>query len=299
MVSLRMRLVIGQLRKNKDKPKELSVTAYRQGMDSLASSIPIIPESIEVTPDHAGSIPLEWISHKDTHHDSVVFYLHGGGYIAGQLELSRFFVSQFVMKTKIPFLLIDYKLAPENPFPAALNDALSVYEWITEKKRILPKRILFFGESAGGGLVLSTLVKLRDERKDLPAAAVCLSPWTDLAGTGDTMITKAEIDPILSMEEMAFLVKQYIGEHDPMNPLISPLYADLHGLPPLFIQVGTSEMILDDSVRLSEKAENEGVDVTLDIWKDMPHVFTIFFQFAPESRKGIDKICKYITQQIG
>ena len=168
-----------------------------------------------------------------------------------------------------------------------------------ETKGVQADRIVLFGESAGGGLVLSTLVNLRDKNLDLPKAAVCLSPWTDLAGTGESMITNVDIDPSLTLEQITFLAKQYFGDNDPKNQLISPLYAELQGLPPLFIQVGTSELILDDSLRFAEKAKKAGVIVTLDVWKDMPHVFTIYFQYAPESRQGIDRICEFITQHIG
>lgn len=298
MVSLRMRLLIRTLRKNKEKPKELSVAAYRRGMDSFAEILPSLPEDITVTPENIGNVGVEWISHQESVTDSVILYLHGGGYVSGNLTLSRFFIAQFIQRIRIPFLLVDYGIAPENPFPQGLNDATTVYDWLVSTKRIEPNRIVFFGESAGGGLVLSTLLNIRDRNQELPAAAVCLSPWTDLAATGESMITNEAIDPILSLEEIVFLAKQYVGSSDPKNPLISPLYAELHDLPSLFIQVGTSEMILDDSLRFAEKAKEEGVDVTLDVWKDMPHVFTIFFQFAPESRKGIDRVCDFILQHL-
>jgi len=293
-----MRLVIRTLRKNKEKPKEQSVTAYRDGMDTVAEMLPPLPEGITVKPERVGNVGVEWISHRDSESDSVIFYIHGGGYVSGNLALSRYFIAQFIQRMKIPFLIVDYGLAPEHPFPQGLNDTTSLYEWLLNTRGVQSDHIVFFGESAGGGLVLSTLVNLRKKNLDLPAAAVCLSPWTDLAGTGDSMISKVDIDPSLTPEETRFLAKQYVGDNDPKNPLISPLYAELHRLPPLFIQVGTAELILDDSLRLAEKAKNEGVEVTLDVWKDMPHVFTIYFQYAPESRQGINRICEFITQYI-
>ena len=293
-----MRLVIKTLRKNKEKPKEHSVVAYRQNMDKIAESLPDFPPEIYSTPEQAGQVPVEWITHKDVVSDSVVLYLHGGGYISGNLAISKYFITQFIQRIKIPFLYVDYSLAPERPFPAALDDSVSAYQWLLETKKYLPKQIIFFGESAGGGLVLATLIKLRELNFEMPSTAVCLSPWVDLAGTGESMVTKADIDPILSIEEMNFLVKQYVGEYNLHNPLISPLYADLHGLPPLFIQVGTSEMILDDSLRIAQKAEDASVKVTLDVWEEMPHVFALFFQYAPESRKAIERICEYITKHL-
>jgi len=298
MVSLRMRLVMKVLQKNKEKPREHDVSAYREGLISIARTQPNFPSEVDITPEQVGRIPAEWITSKDSTSDSVVLYLHGGGFVGGSPSVSRYFVTQFVKRTKVPFLLIDYALAPEKPFPHALEDSVSAYRWLLETKHTPSNRIALFGESAGGNLVIATLVRLRELDFELPATAICLSPWVDLPGTGESMKTKEKIDPILTQEEMAFLAKQYVGDNDPFHPLISPLYAELHSLPPLFIQVGTSEMTLDDSLRIAKIAEAAGVEVMLDVWKDMPHVFTIFFQYAPESRKGIDRICEYINRYL-
>lgn len=298
MVSLRMRLVIKALQKNKAKPKEQTVEAYRQGLEGVVETLPKLSSAIERKPEQIGQISALWLQHKHAIDDAVVLYFHGGGYVAGSAAISEFFAAQFAMRSKVPFLIFDYGLAPEKPFPAGLNDAVAVYRWLVDTKGINPRRIAFFGESAGGGLEIATLIKLRDLNIELPVTAVCLSPWADLALTGESMTTKAEIDPILSLEEMTFLVKTYAGEHDTKNPFISPLYADLHNLPSLFIQVGTSEMILDDSLRIATKAEEAGVDVTLDVWEDMPHVFAIFFQYAPESKKAIERVCDHLSQYL-
>ena len=296
MVSLRMRLVMRTLRKNKARPRKISVTSYRQGLENVLESLPNIATGVTFTPEHIENIPSEWIKNRDSEDDAVVLYFHGGGFIAGSVDISRFFAAQFAQRINTPLLLFEYGLAPERPFPEAINDAVSVYQWLIDVKGFDPNRIAFFGESAGGGLVFATLIKLREKGLSLPVTAVCLSPWLDLALTGESMVTKAEKDPILSLEEMQFLVKQYVGENDPENPLISPLYADLHDLPPIFIQVGTSEMILDDSLRIAKNAEEAGVDVTLDVWEEMPHVFSLFFQFAPESRDAIDRVCEYLSK---
>ena len=296
MVSLRMRLVMRTLRKNKARPREISVAAYRQGLENVLESLPNVATGVSFKSEQIEHVPAEWIKNPDAEDDAVVLYFHGGGFIAGSVDISRFFAAQFAQRIKTPFLLFEYGLAPEKPFPEAINDAISVYQWLVDVKGIAPNRIAFFGESAGGGLVFATLVKLRERGLELPATAVCLSPWLDLTLTGESMITKAEKDPILSLEEMEFLVQQYVGNNNPENPLISPLYADLKGLPPIFIQVGTSEMILDDSLRIAKKAEEAGVDVTLDVWEDMPHVFSLFFQFTPESRDAIDRVCEYLSK---
>ena len=286
------------LRKTKTRPREISVTAYRQGLVTVLESLPNVATGVSFTPEQIEHVPSEWIKNRDAVDDAVVLYFHGGGYIAGSIDISRFFAAQFAQRIQTPLLLFEYGLAPERPFPEAIDDAVSVYQWLVDVKGISPNRIAFFGESAGGGLVFATLIKLREMGLDLPATAICLSPWVDLAMTGESMITKADKDPILSLEEMQFLVNQYIGENDPMNPLISPLYADLHDLPPIFIQVGTSEMILDDSLRIAKKAEEAGVKVTLDVWEDMPHVFSLFFQFASESRDAIDRVCEYLSKYL-
>ncbi len=293
-----MRLVIKALRKNKEKPKEKTVEAYRQGLEGAIESLPEPSEEIESRPEQIGHVPVLWLQHKHAIDNAVVLYFHGGGYIAGSASISEFFAAQFAQRVKTPFLLFDYGLAPEKPFPAGLDDAVFVYKWLIETKGINPNRITFFGESAGGGLELATLVKLRELGIEQPATAVCLSPWADLALTGESMRTKEEVDPILSREEMEFLVKLYIGENNAKNPLISPLYADLHDLPPLFIQVGTAEMIMDDSVRIAKKAEEAGVEVTLDVWEGMPHVFALFFQYAPESKKAIERVCEYLSRYL-
>jgi len=284
------------LRKNKSKSREISVASYRQGLENVLESLPNVASGVVFESEEIEHIPCEWIKNRDVEDDAVVLYFHGGGFIAGSVEISRFFAAQFAQRINTPLLLFEYGLAPERPFPEAINDAVSVYQWLIDVRGIDPSRIAFFGESAGGGLVFATLIKLREMGMDLPATAVCLSPWIDLALTGESLITKAEKDPILSLEEMQFLVKQYIGENDPRDPLISPLYADLHDFPPLFLQVGTAEMILDDSLRIAKKAEEAGVDVTLDVWEDMPHVFSLFFLFAPESREAIDRVCEYLAK---
>ena len=161
---------------------------------------------------------------------------------------------------------------------------------------IQPNNIIIAGDSAGGGLTLATVIKLRNEGFSLPIAIVCLSPWTDLAGNGESLKTNGEIDPFISLEMFEISARNYLGTTDPFNPLASPLYADLQGLPPLLIQVGTSEVLLDDSVRFAKRAKDSGVDVRLKIWKDMIHIFAIFAIFTPESRQGIEQIGEFIKQ---
>ncbi|MHA2357974.1 MAG: alpha/beta hydrolase, partial [Candidatus Heimdallarchaeaceae archaeon] len=200
--------------------------------------------------------------------------------------------------SEIPVLCLDYNLAPENPFPTALEDVTTVYKWLIDHKEIKHNKIVIAGDSAGGGLALATLIKLRDENIALPAAAVCLSPWTDLALTGDSTVTKTKEEIMVTKYELHQSAEIYLKGEDSKNPLASPLYADLEGLPPLLLQTGTKELILDDTIRFTEKALKAGVDVTSDIWTGMWHVFQIYGNLMPESKKAIKKIGKFIQEKL-
>jgi monoterpene epsilon-lactone hydrolase len=190
-------------------------------------------------------------------------------------------------------LLIEYRLAPEHPFPAAVEDSVAAYRWLL-KEGFDPARIAVAGDSAGGGLTVATMVKLRDENEPLPAAAVCLSPWVDMEGIGESMKTRAEVDPIVERGPLLEMAEAYLGGADPRTPLAAPLYADLKGLPPMLIQVGTAEVLLDDSTRLAEEAKKAGVDVTLEPWEDMIHIWQFFASMVPEGRDAVDRIASFI-----
>ena len=241
-------------------------------------------------------IPAEWITQKNQIEDRAILYLHGGSYNAGSLNTHRSLAARIGKVSCSPVLTIDYRLAPENPFPAALEDAISAYNWIIDYKKIPPNNIIIAGDSAGGGLTLAALLKLKDDKKILPAGAVCLSPWTDLAITGDSVKTKKDEEIMLSESEAQQSADLYLKDVDREHPYASPLYADLKGLPPIFIQTGTAEIILDDSTRFAEKAEEFGVSVTLDLWQGMFHAFQIFGNLMPESKKALEKIGEFIKK---
>ncbi|TET76033.1 MAG: alpha/beta hydrolase [Candidatus Heimdallarchaeota archaeon] len=256
------------------------------------------PRKMKVQSLEINGISAEWLHQKDQIEDRAILYLHGGSYNAGSLNTHRSLAARIGKVSSSPVLSIDYRLAPENPFPAALEDAVSAYIWLIEHKNIKPNKIAIAGDSAGGGLTFATLLKLREEEKTLPACAIGLSPWTDLALTGDSIKTKADVEIMLTENEAEQSAVLYLKDIDLKHPLASPLYADLKGLPPLLIQTGTAEIILDDSTRFAEEAEKSGVKVILDLWAGMFHVFQIFGNLMPESKKALEKIGDFIKENF-
>jgi len=198
-----------------------------------------VPTDVRCEPVNAGGVPAEWITAPGVNTERVIYYLHGGGYAYGSINTHREMVSRLSRAASARVLIIDYRLAPENPFPAALDDSVAAYRWLLSVG-VNPTRLVIAGESAGGGLTVATLVALRDAGEPLPAAGICLSPWVDLECLGESMVTKGEIDPMATREGTLMLAKAYLRDTDPRTPLASPLYADLTGLPPLLIQVGTA-----------------------------------------------------------
>jgi acetyl esterase/lipase len=297
MVSKGMERVIKLLKKVQSTSETITVESTRKALNQLAI-LSKIPEDVEIGHIDIDGIEGEWIKAPNVIPDKVLLYLHGGAFIAGSIDTHRDLVCRISRVANIAVLIIDYRLAPEYPFPAALEDALISYKWLLSEKKMPSKDIIIGGDSAGGGLTLSLLLKLRDERIPLPKAAFCISPVTDLMGSGNSITSKAEKDPFLSPELGELIIDKYLKDTDPQDPLVSPLYADLHGLPPIYIQVGTSEILLDDSRRIAEKLKSANVEVELDVWRDMIHVFTAFAAWAPEGKEGIEKIGQFIKKYL-
>ena len=287
-----------QFLRSRPLPKEgapLNLEKARAEMDQITSIFP--PQTgTRFEPARAGSVPAEWIRAPGASSDRIILYLHGGGYTMGSIRSHRHLVSYLSAASGARALAIDYRLAPECPHPAAVQDAVAAYQWLLDQG-VGPQRIVIAGDSAGGGLTIATLVALRDQGEDLPAAAVCISPWVDLEGLGESMKTKADVDPMVQRGPLLAMAKHYLGKKDPRTPLASPLHADLAGLPPLLIQVGTHETLLDDAVRLAEKAKQAGVDVTLDPWEEMVHVWHAFAPTVPEAIEAIKKLGKFIRER--
>jgi monoterpene epsilon-lactone hydrolase len=298
MVSKGMERVIKLLENEANTVIKNRVEESRKGLEQLASLVKL-PKDVKLEHIDINGMAAVWISSpEEFDSDKVVLYLHGGGYIEGSLISHQDLAMRIGRAAKARVLLVDYRLAPEDPFPAAVEDAVKSYKWLIENQKIVPNKIVIAGDSAGGGLTLVTLIKLRDDNISLPAAGVCLSPWTDVALTSESLIRNAKVDPFLKLYDLVFMADLYVGDNDPKNPYISPLYADLHDLPPILIQVGTAESIEDDSVRFAEKAKKAGVDVKLEVFDDMIHAFQVFADWAPEGQDGIDKIGAYIQEKL-
>lgn len=275
--------------------KDSSIEVQRAKMGKYAGMVNL-PADVKCELVDAGGPRAEWITTPQINQEHVILYLHGGAYFLNYANPHRDLIARLGRGAQMRALALDYRLAPEHPYPAALEDAIGAYQWLLEQG-YSPKNIAIAGDSCGGGLALATALKLRDTEVSLPVGIVCISPWTDLAGSGASMQNKDKVDFINSTEHMKVTAKLYAGGHDLKNPYISPLYADLTGLPPMLIQVGTREVLLDDSTRLAERARRAGVDVTLEIWKGMFHVFQLGAAFVPEARKAIENIAAFLRQQ--
>lgn len=227
--------------------------------------------------------------------NKIILYFHGGGYTIGSSNSHRSLVGKLAKKTKTRALLIDYRKAPEHPYPAALEDALASYQSIL-KRGYLPQNVVFAGDSAGGGLVLSALMALRDKNKPLPAAGICLSPWCDLKATGQSIQTNQDNDPLIEPNKMYKWASMYATDNPLDDPYISPLYGDFTNLPPLLIQVSDSEMLFDDAVRVTRKARKQGVNVTYQSWEGLIHWWHLFQRVIPEACEAIDKIAEFIDE---
>jgi acetyl esterase/lipase len=228
--------------------------------------------------------------------EGIILYLHGGAYALGSIDTHLEFLSRLALATRLRVTAIDYRLAPEDPFPAALEDSVAAYRWLIQNG-FSPTRIVIAGDSAGGGLVVSSLVSLRDLGVSLPACGICLSPWLDLTLSGASMRAKAAHDPLLSPGLLSVYAGYYAGSAKKDHPLISPLFADVKGLPPLLFHSGTDEILLDDSVRFCKKARRARVDVSLQTWEGLFHVFQMV-PFICESGQSLKQVAEYIHGKI-
>ncbi len=274
------------------KEKRLTIEGNRARSANTAKLMRV-PKGVTVTDIVAAGLNSKWISPSGSNLDKVILHLHGGGYVTGGADSHLMMCIPMAQTLKARLLLPEYRLAPEHPFPAAVDDAVKVYRWMLEQGHS-PKDIIISGDSAGGGLSLAAILALREAGDPLPAAIVCLSPWTDLTFAGKSHITKAKSDPVLLTDVLREWAAHYRGTEKPDHPLISPIYGDFHGFPPLLIQVGSDEVLLDDAVMLAEKAKSAGVDVTLTVWDELWHVWPALGDLLPESKKAFEEIGNFI-----
>lgn len=273
------------------------VQKQRIALENLAK-LSILPTRTKVQHVRVADVPADWISVGTTPEDCVVLYLHGGAYSIGSPRTHRDIAARISKATGIRVLSIDYRLAPEHPHPAAVQDAVKAYRWLLENG-FAAQKIVIAGDSAGGGLAIAALVSLRDAGVPLPAAAVCLSPWTDLQGTGESMTTHVEADPFLTPEWLQSMAQHYVADGDSRLSLISPVHADLHGLPPMLVQVGSDEILLSDATRLAERARDAGVKTTLEVWGNMWHVWHFFSGQMPEGKRAMTGVGRFVRSRLG
>lgn len=267
----------------------------RQMLDAAARRLVKLPNNCKVVPIDIEGLYAEWISTGITLKHKVILYLHGGGYALCSANTHRPLAARIGKASGVKVLFPEYRLAPEHPFPAAIEDAVNVYRWLLHQG-FSPSNIVFAGDSAGGGLCIAAALVLRDQNEPLPAAIVCLSPWVDLTSSGESYRKNKWIDPYLSIEAVRAAVRMYAGDEKPDHPLISPIFADLSGLPPLFIQAGNHEILQSDAEKLAAQARNAGVPFTLKVWKGMWHVWQISGDALPEARKAIKEIGVFIRK---
>ena len=284
------------LLRERGKPENPAVDEMRARIAEVGERFPA-PADAEVTPVTAAGRPAEWVAAPGILADRAVLYLHGGGYVIGSCDTHRNLAYNLSAASKARVLVLDYRLAPESPFPAAVDDAVNAYCWLLDKG-FEPGRLSIGGDSAGGGLTVAALVALRYRGQPMPAAGLCLSPWVDMEGVGASMAAKEDEDPTLNHEALLWFSERYLAGADARAPLAAPIYADLTGLPPLLIQVGTAEVLLDDSLRLAERARAAGVDVSLDVAHDMMHVWHLFAPVLDEAGEAIARAGTFLRGRM-
>lgn len=260
--------------------------------------VPPPPSDTETLSAALGGVAARRVATPTSLADRHILFLHGGGYVTGSPELYRHITWRIAAAARARVWAIDYRLAPEHPFPAALDDACAAWRGLLGEGAD-PQRIAIIGDSAGGGLALALSLKLRDAGGPLPAAIIALSPWTDLALTGASLRLNADADPMQNAADLPFLAGQYLAGADPRTPYASPLYGDPAGLPPSLIQVGSDEILRDDAVRMADRMRAAGCTVELEIWRRMPHVWHSFASVMPEARRAIARIGAFVQQWTG
>jgi monoterpene epsilon-lactone hydrolase len=274
-----------------------SLDVVRRRLLFQARFVPRPPRGTETLTTTVGGVKADRIATPASRHDRHVLYLHGGSYLVGFPAIYRDLTWRIATLARARVTCIDYRLAPEHPFPAALDDAVAAYRGLLDAGAD-PRHVALMGDSAGGGLVFATLLRLRDEGTPLPAAAVAVSPWTDLTLSGESLTTKAAIDPMIPVERSQEAADLYLAGADARHPYASPLYGDPSGLPPVLIMVGTDDVLHDDAVRMAEKMRAAGCAVELEVWPRMWHVWHMLARVMPEARAAVERIAGFVDNRI-
>lgn len=269
----------------------------RRAGDFFSVNIPM-PLGVSVQEIEFERFNAEWIQPANARKDFVIMYCHGGGYVLGSAKTHRAMIAKIATETGVQAFSVNYRLAPENPFPAALDDTLHAYEWLIKENHFSPKQIILAGDSAGGGLALATLLALKSQGKEMPLTAFVMSPWTDLTVSGESVHKNKKQDAVLEHFDIPAWARMYYGTYAPQHPLISPLFGDLAGLPPILMQVSEDEILFDDSKRFAWKAHEAKVKVELQKWKGLVHVWQLFWLYVPEGREALTQIKLYLLKRI-
>lgn len=276
---------------------EQTVAQQRAGMEATTGAFPV-PAEAAIAPVVAHGVPAEWVSMPGASDSHAVLYLHGGGYVVGSPRTHRALTTALAREANAKLLVIDYRMGPEHPCPAAIEDAVAAYRFLLDQGYDAAN-IAISGDSAGGGLTVATLVALRDAGVALPAAAAPISPWVDLTGNSLTLDTRADVDPMVKREGLMTMAAHYRGALPAEDPRVSPLFADLSGLPPMLIQVGDHETLLGDAEELDRRARAAGVETRLEIWDEMIHVFHMFHFMLPEAAEANRRIGEFFRTRWG
>lgn len=273
-----------------------SIEGFRDLCERGAAKYGKIPKEITIREDHIAGIKAEWLVPEGSNSEKIIMYVHGGGYVSGSCSDHRGFVARFAANTGFTCLTYEYRLAPEHPFPAAIDDSVKVYQTLLASG-FQPENLLIAGESAGGGLTLALLLALKKRQISLPAAAVAISPWTDLTCSGESYKTKNNVS-VAPKNSWTVFSKHYVGNQQADNPLISPLFGDLKGLPPLFINSAVNDELYGDGEHFSKKAKEAGVDITFRAGKGMVHCYPLLAPFFPEATEAMDEIIRFIRTKL-
>ena len=276
--------------------ENVDINEMRRRLNRLGRML-VTAFGVRVESDRINGLYAEWLTPKNNMDGKLLLYLHGGAYVVGGCDMHRQMVSHIARAGRIRTLIPEYRLAPEHKFPAAIEDAVAVYKSLLDMG-INAKDIVFGGDSAGGGLVVATLLSLRDAGEPLPAAAVLLSPFLDVTGSGKSMQSRADQDPWFDPEHLSLVADHYCEEHQQRFPLVSPVFADVEGLCPMFIQVGDDEILLSDSERIADECVAAGIDVKIEVWPEMWHVFQMFVRKMPEATAAVAKMGQYIQSRF-